>query len=104
MNKNRLAELLRQISLVRSAKIAAPLKRSGDTLVPIGGSSAEKFRGRRSVVHADRSVRVPFVQHLDGVIVMQPRKRSLDLFELRDVALKSIQLRSSISEDTVSDG
>jgi len=34
---------------------------SGDTLVPIGGASAESSRSRRSDAHADKSVRSPFM-------------------------------------------
>ena len=52
MDKNRLAELVRQIRLVRRAKIAAPFE-----------------------IVLKLALCVALLQHLDGIVVMQTRER-----------------------------
>ncbi len=80
MHHHRPVELFRQVSFVRRSEITAPFKSILELALLVRG-----------------------LQHLHRIVVLKPRKRRLDYFQLRYVALELGQFLAPILQHTPDD-
>ncbi len=86
---NRTALTSGKISLILPCLGRSEIDRSGDTLVPIGASSAESLSERRSDVREDKSVLAPLEQFVSTESTMLNVQMSKGIFEPASEQLRS---------------